>query len=80
MAKVTYLDPNDDAPKIAWMGVAFKVGIPVEVTKEELLEACRTHPYFEVEEAEVKVDGDKPAGRPPDAQRDASGRYATEKK
>lgn len=80
MAKVTYLDPNDDAPKVEWMGVAFRAGVPVEVTKEELLEAASRHPYFEVEAEKTEPGSAKPPGRPADAQRDASGRYSPEKR
>ena len=66
MAKVTYLDPNDDAPKIAWMGQAFKAHLAVEVANEELVKAARSHPYFEVEEAVVPTfpDEDEPPFEP----------------
>jgi hypothetical protein len=52
MAKITYLDPTDDAPKIEWHGVTFKAEVPKELDDElyaALIEAASTHPYFKVE-------------------------------
>ena len=52
--QVTYLDPNDDAPKIEWQGVTFRAFVPIEldVTRHAaLIQAARTHPHFRVEGA-----------------------------
>ena len=51
--QVTYLDPNDDAPKIEWQGVTFRAFVPIEldVTRHAaLIQAARTHPHFRVGE------------------------------
>lgn len=55
MAKVTYLDPTDDAPKVVWHGITFRAHQPVEVDREDILEAIRAHPYFKVTEAKAKA-------------------------
>ena len=50
--QVTYLDPNDDAPKIEWQGVTFRALVPIdldEVRYAPLIQAARTHPHFRVE-------------------------------
>lgn len=59
MTKVTYKDPNDDAPKITWQGVVFRAHQAVEVSNKELVEAAKNHPYFEVEDGE-----EVPSGKP----------------
>jgi len=51
--QVTYLDPNDDAPKIEWQGVTFRALVPIdldEVRYAPLIQAARTHPHFRVGE------------------------------
>ena len=50
--QVTYLDPNDDAPKIDWQGVTFRALVPIdldEVRYAPLIQAAKTHPHFRVE-------------------------------
>ena len=51
--QVTYLDPNDDAPKIEWQGVTFRALVPIdldEVRYAPLIQAASTHPHFRVGE------------------------------
>jgi hypothetical protein len=69
MAKITYLDPNDDAPVIIWHGVKFKAEVPQEVDDRMhagLIEQASTHPYFKVEkdESEAQETGEAPSGKP----------------
>lgn len=52
MAKITYLDPNDDAPKVTWLDVLFRAHVPTEVRDPRLIKLARTHPHFEVAEEE----------------------------
>ena len=50
--QVTYLDPEDAAPKIEWQGVTFRALVPIdldEVRYAPLIQAARTHPHFRVE-------------------------------
>ena len=54
--QVTYLDPNDDAPKIEWQGVTFRALVPIdldEVRYAPLIQAASTHPHFRVGEADI---------------------------
>jgi hypothetical protein len=56
--QVTYLDPNDDAPKIEWQGVTFRALVPIDLDETRyapLIEAARTHPHFRVEGANGAV-------------------------
>lgn len=58
MARLTYTDPNDDAPKIMWQGVTFKAHKAEEVDEEKyhlLVEMAREHPYFTVEDSAPKA-------------------------
>jgi galactose mutarotase-like enzyme len=48
MTKITYLDPNDDAPKITWQGVVFRAHQATEVRNKQLIEDAKNHPYFKV--------------------------------
>ena len=56
--QVTYLDPNDDAPKIEWQGVTFRALVPIDLDETRyapLIQAARTHPHFRVEGANGAV-------------------------
>jgi hypothetical protein len=71
MAKITYLDPNDDAPVVIWHGVKFKAEVPQEVDDlmhAGLIEQASTHPYFKVEDyskgPEAKQAELAPTGKP----------------
>ena len=78
--QVTYLDPNDDAPKIDWQGVTFRALVPIdldEVRYAPLIQAAKTHPHFRVEgmpeQGEIvprgTIIGAEPAGQQQPAQR-----------
>ena len=82
--QVTYLDPEDAAPKIEWQGVTFRALVPIdldEVRYAPLIQAARTHPHFRVEGAAEEVTqsgeivprgtiiGAEPAGQQQPAQR-----------
>ncbi|MBS1725030.1 MAG: hypothetical protein JSS66_18985 [Armatimonadetes bacterium] len=51
-SKITYIDLNNDAPRVSWRGVEFITGQPVPVEDEGLIEAARQNPFFEVADAE----------------------------
>jgi len=56
--QVTYLDPEDAAPKIEWQGVTFRALVPIDLDETRyapLIQAARTHPHFRVEGAAEEV-------------------------
>lgn len=62
MARITYLDPNDDAPKVTWQDVTFKAHLAQELDDERykrLIEDASKHPYFQVESKQ-----EEPSGKP----------------
>ena len=64
MVTITYLDPNDDAPKITWHGLLFRAQVPTEVDAKrfpDLLAQARTHPHFTVDDGEETAGEDEPS-------------------